>query len=354
MTKVTSHVIFKVHYNSPSTNHRHKPRVVQIWPRRQRTLDRQQGRGKPDGRRQQTAGDEGREEQGSGRCWAQALGAPSACGTPRSPKQGTTDTAGRMGLACRSRVLRNAATLSRPVPGNGAAPGHRPSCSRSFAALLGQGGCASPYGALPFPQGAGRCPEPHSPASLPGVRLARTVPAQTPSAPELLSSQPAGTGLWTHVGEGQRIPFSGVSQRHVRVQISPGAISLLSQESNPRPRTPVPLALTPPRMAAARPGLVGQPPSPEPSTRLGCRSLRRLAGCPLAYGRTLPAPVGWHHPSRPPGARLPATPSTQTPPGPGLKKHPCKDATERQEQSPGRGPSNLRAPWEVQGAQLRG
>lgn len=33
MTKATSHIIFKVHYYSPSTNHRHKPGIVQIWPR---------------------------------------------------------------------------------------------------------------------------------------------------------------------------------------------------------------------------------------------------------------------------------------------------------------------------------
>lgn len=43
MTKARSHVSFKVHYNSPSTNHRHKPGIVQIRPRWQRTLSGQWG-----------------------------------------------------------------------------------------------------------------------------------------------------------------------------------------------------------------------------------------------------------------------------------------------------------------------
>lgn len=45
MTKATSHTILKVHYYSPSTNHRHKPGVVQIWPKWQKTLSRAQGWG---------------------------------------------------------------------------------------------------------------------------------------------------------------------------------------------------------------------------------------------------------------------------------------------------------------------
>jgi len=43
MTKARSHISFKVHYNSPSTNHRHKPGIVQIRPRWQRTLSGQWG-----------------------------------------------------------------------------------------------------------------------------------------------------------------------------------------------------------------------------------------------------------------------------------------------------------------------
>lgn len=46
MTKATSHVICKVHHYYPlSTNHRHKPGLVQMWPKWRRALSWEQSRG---------------------------------------------------------------------------------------------------------------------------------------------------------------------------------------------------------------------------------------------------------------------------------------------------------------------
>lgn len=133
MTKATSHTIFKVHYYSPSTNHRHKPGIVQIWPKWQKTLSRVQGRGEP--------GRGGDGERGSGRCRGTSA-APDrpkplrALGGCHGQQEGRTDSlachSGRLGKAWRRAVpgrarltgqTRHLSAFGDPTAGMGLRPG---------------------------------------------------------------------------------------------------------------------------------------------------------------------------------------------------------------------------------------
>lgn len=150
LTKATSHVLFKVHYNSPSTNHRHKPGIVQIRPTWRRTPSGQRGRGKPGERRQR--------EQGWGR--GRGAGVQALLQTDPKPTSRDGQRAGRE----QTRARRGSAPRADP--------------GRSLRLGMRWGPCPALRGSPGVPRGAGQSSSSQHPT--PGQLAAHVAPRGQP------------------------------------------------------------------------------------------------------------------------------------------------------------------------------